>query len=413
MSKLWLVARYEYRRHVLKRSFVLVVLSMPLMVAGLVGLVWLTTKLYADETSAVGYVDYAGVLADPVLPPRPGSSPDEPGVPQPVPLVPFETRMAAQEALESGEVQAYYVVAADYFQSNRVNLVYFEPPDSDVKRQFWDFMQINRLSDLDPQVARRAVADSNLIVRWPGDAPGGGREFSQRTFFNQFLPLFVGLAFVALLFMSSGYLMGTLGEEKGQRTVELLFTSISPSKLIGGKVAAVVGISFTQLIAWIAFAVLAVLVGGRLLGLEALRNLRLDGLGSIAPLVALFIPAYVMYAGLMAAFGATFADAQEAQGVIGIFVVMAMVPVWLLEPIVKNASSPVVVALSLFPMTALSTLSLRSTFGQVPSWQIGASAAILVLSAAGAVWLAGRAFRLGMLRYGKNLDWRELVRSRG
>jgi ABC-2 type transport system permease protein len=80
---------------------------------------------------------------------------------------------------------------------------------------------------------------------------------------------------------------------------------------------------------------------------------------------------------------------------------------------VKNASSPVVVALSLFPMTALSTLSLRSTFGQVPSWQIGASAAILVLSAAGAVWLAGRAFRLGMLRYGKNLDWRELVRSRG
>ena len=189
MSKLWLVARYEYRRHVLKRSFVLVVLSMPLMVAGLVGLVWLTTKLYADETSAVGYVDYAGVLADPVLPPRPGSSPDEPGVPKPVPLVPFETRMAAQEALESGEVQAYYVVAADYFQSNRVNLVYFEPPSSDVTRQFWDFMQINRLSDLDPQVARRAVADSNLIVRWPGDAPGAGREFSQRTFFNQFLPL--------------------------------------------------------------------------------------------------------------------------------------------------------------------------------------------------------------------------------
>jgi ABC-2 type transport system permease protein len=412
MSKLWLVALYEYKRHVLKPSFILVVLSMPLVVVGMIGLIWLTHVLRDDGASAVGYVDYSGLLADAVLPPRTGSSPDEPSVPGLVPLVPYQTQGEAQQALVSGAIQAYYVIAADYSTSNRVNLVYFEPPDGDVTREFWDFMQINRLTDLSPDIARRAVAGANLIVRWPDDAPGGGREFSQRTFWNQFLPLFVGLGFMFLLFMSSGYLMGTLAEEKGHRTVEVLFTSLSPAKLIGGKVVAVVGVSFTQLLAWVVFAILAVLVGGRLLGLEALQNLSLD-LRIVAPLTVVFIPAYVMFAGLMAAFGATFADAQDAQGLVGISVLLSMVPIWLIQPIIEHSSGALAIALSLFPTTALPTLSMRTAFGQVPLWQLGASTAILVVCAVGAVWLAGRAFRLGMLRYGQNLDWRELVGKHG
>jgi hypothetical protein len=56
----------------------------------------------------------------------------------------------------------------------------------------------------------------------------------------------------------------------------------------------------------------------------------------------------------------------------------------------------------------MSAFSLRAGFSHVPAWQIATSFAILVLCACGAVWLAGRAFRLGMLRYGQRVDWREL-----
>jgi ABC-2 type transport system permease protein len=49
----------------------------------------------------------------------------------------------------------------------------------------------------------------------------------------------------------------------------------------------------------------------------------------------------------------------------------------------------------------------------IPGWQIAVSAIILVVCAAGAIWLAGRAFRLGMLRYGKRLAWREIFTRRG
>jgi ABC-2 type transport system permease protein len=66
------------------------------------------------------------------------------------------------------------------------------------------------------------------------------------------------------------------------------------------------------------------------------------------------------------------------------------------------------VGLSLFPLTAPITLPLRAAFTNVPAWQIGLSLGILGIGAVAAIWLAARAFRLGMLRYGKKLAWREI-----
>ncbi len=293
MSKLWLVAIYEYKRHVFKKSFILAILSLPFFFGVSIGAGWLAERLTEDST-ALGYVDLAGLLNDPIQPPKRGSNPDSPSVSGPVPMISYATEDAARAALESKEIQAYYVVAADYFETNRVDLVYIERPDGGVTRQFWDFMQINRLTDLPPQIARRAVSDSNLIVRWPDDAPGGGREFSARAFLNSLLPLFAGIAFLLLLMMSSGYLMGTVVEEKENRTIELLTTSISSSQMMGGKIAGVVAISLTQLATWIAFAALALFVGGQILRIEVIQNLSLD-LRILLPIAVLCVPAYVMW----------------------------------------------------------------------------------------------------------------------
>jgi ABC-2 type transport system permease protein len=74
-----------------------------------------------------------------------------------------------------------------------------------------------------------------------------------------------------------------------------------------------------------------------------------------------------------------------------------------------SLNHPLMILLSLIPFTAPIVLPLRAAFSQLPAWQIGASVAIQVLCSLGAVWLAGQALRLGMLRYGRHLRWRELV----
>ena len=74
----------------------------------------------------------------------------------------------------------------------------------------------------------------------------------------------------------------------------------------------------------------------------------------------------------------------------------------------ENPNSPIAVVLSMLPLTAPLTILIRNGLTILPAWQIALSAVIQVASAVGAIWLAGRAFRLGMLRYGKRLKWREI-----
>jgi ABC-2 type transport system permease protein len=407
MSKLWLVAKYEYAQNVFKKSFVLLTLSVPLILALAVGLGFLIHRMENPDAPA-GYVDHAGFLADPIPAPQPAGSPSNPSSSDLVTLIPFQTEQEARQALESKAIQAYYVVAADYRQTNQVELVYIEPPGDNVTRQFWDFMQINKITDVPPDIARRAVAGSNLIVRWPDDMPGGGREFSERTFLNNFLPFFIGIIFIMLLFMSSGHLTQAVATEKENRTMEIVVTSISPGQLIGGKVLGIIAMTLTLVIAWTAFAVLAVLVGGRFLDMGMLRDVRVDP-RIVITMLAIAAPTYVMLASLMAAVGATVAEGQDAQQVAGLFSLPVVAPFWLGVIVIENPNSPLAIALSLFPPTALSTFAMRIMSVPIPPWQVAVSVGLLILCAAGAVWVAGKAFRLGMLRYGQQLNWRELL----
>jgi len=129
--------------------------------------------------------------------------------------------------------------------------------------------------------------------------------------------------------------------------------------------------------------------------------------------LATLLPAFVMVSALMAMAGVTATESREAQQVASLFTLPLYVPFWLLGPIMQNPNSGLAVGFSLFPLTAPMTLPLRAAFTILPAWQIALSLSLLVVCAAGALWLAGRAFRMGMLRYGKLLSLKEIFSSRG
>jgi ABC-2 type transport system permease protein len=124
--------------------------------------------------------------------------------------------------------------------------------------------------------------------------------------------------------------------------------------------------------------------------------------------VVMMAPAFVMIAALMAAVGATVTEAREGQQVVGIFTMVMWAPYFMMVTLMEYPNSPLSVALSLFPLTAPLAMLMRAGFTVIPACQVALSVGLLVASAAGAIWLAGRAFRLGMLRYGKRLRWKEV-----
>ena len=216
MPKLWRVAFQEYRRHVLKKGFILAILSVPLIVAATVGIVQVMEALNSDYR-AVGYVDKSGLLAG-ALP-----APQRDGSNKQVSLLPFEAEENARESLDSGEIQAYYVLPQNYYETGQVQLVYSEEPGENATRQFRDFMRINLAASHSPEAAHRAAAGTELVRR----SPDGEQVFYDDPTLGQVLPLISGFMFVFLLFASAATLVEAVVEEKENRTMEILVTSVS------------------------------------------------------------------------------------------------------------------------------------------------------------------------------------------
>jgi ABC-2 type transport system permease protein len=403
MSKVWLVAIHEYRRHVLNKGFLFAILSVPLLIIVTVGLGILTDKM-RSSSKAIGYVDHTGRLVNP--PPYTRPAPQGFLAEQPVPLISYATEEAARGALDTDEIQAYYVLAADYFSTRHTELVYNSAPSSNATAQFHDFLQANLLADRSPEVIRRAVEGDSLIVR----TPDGVRESREDAPIDFLVPLFIALAFIILFMSTSMTLMQTLAEEKENRTIEVVATSVAPNQLIAGKVLGVSAMGLTELVAWLLVSVAVVLVGGKWLGLGWLGEIRMHP-RILLTIASVAIPSYILFSALMVAIGSSVADTQESQQIGGLFSLFFTLPFYGLIALVEHPSSALAIGLSLFPLTALTSFCILAAFNTVPLWQVAASVLITSLCAIGAVVLAGRAFRLGMLRYGQRLNWRELVRK--
>jgi ABC-2 type transport system permease protein len=342
----------------------------------------------------VGYVDESGLLSAPG--PAASASLD-----LGVTLVPFETEAQARQALDSGCIQAYYLLPHDYRQTSRAKLVYIKEPGDSVQERFRETVRARLLSGQPPEVARRLLEGSHVTVR----SADGSRQMSDRDWFNILISFAAGLAFIFAIFTSSGYLMQAVVEEKENRTMEIVLTSVSPAQMMSGKIIGIIGVGLTQILVWAGVAVLAVLAGRGYY--SWMQDLRVSP-GLLALTALVMAPGFVLVAALMAAIGSTVTEEREGQQVAGLFTLPVMAPYWFAAQLMGNPNGPLAVGLSYFPLTAPVALSIRAGLTTIPIGQLAISLGLLVLSALGALWLAGRAFRLGMLRYGQKVAWREI-----
>lgn len=398
MSKFWYVALYEYKRHVLRKRFIWALLSVPLvlLIGGGTGAL---VERMEDNRDPVGYVDLGGALAEPLPVPEGAGSSD------PVEIIAFSDETAARQALDAGDIQGYYLLSPEYPQSRQADLVYYQPPGDNAKVHFRAFLRVNLVTDLSPESAQLLLEDVDVVIQ----TPDGGREFSARNAINLILPALSGFVFMYLLTTTGGYLSGAVVEEKENRTMEILATSMSTNQFILGKIVGIIGIAFTQLIFWLAFFAAAILAGANALELDWLQISEID-VPALLPLLLVLVPAYFLYAALYLTVSSTVTESTESQQMSGIFAMPLAFSYWFGVVIVSNPNGPLSVLLSLFPLTAPTLMSLRMAFTVVPMEQVLASAGILTASAALAIWLAARAFDLGMLRYGQRLRFKEILR---
>lgn len=393
MHKLLLVARAEYLRLVRRRSFLIATLGIP----ALIGVVMLASILIATggqgDTRPIGVVDQSGLLAN---------RPAEPSA-QGLQVIPFPDAQAAQAALQAGQVQAFFVVPADYLGTQRVQLYYWQrAPGAEVERQLDDRLRA-------ALAARAPVEARNLLLRGISisyQSAEGSERGAEKQVLGFLLPLFIGMFFVFVVMGSAGYLLQAVTTEKENRMVEVMFTSVSPWQLIGGKAAGLMGVAFTQIGIWLAALVAAVVIAAR--SVPFLRAIEVDPVFLLLVLLY-FVPTYALVAGLMITLGSMVEEMQQGQQIAGIVNLLFIFPFFFFVLVFTDPNSPLMVAMTLFPTTAFMAVAMRWGVTAVPAWQLIVSWIVLVGTAAAAVGVAARVFRIGMLRYGQPLDLRAVA----
>jgi ABC-2 type transport system permease protein len=397
VKKFWLICRYEYLRHVKRKRFIFALLSMPLMVLLMFGAGFLAVWANYDSRP-IGYVDLSGVMAN--AQPVPSTPGDWFSDPQ---ILRFTDEAAASSALEKNQIQGFFTLQPSYMDNGSVRFTTPGQPKDSSETAFRNFLRYNLVSNQAPAVADRLSKGPTIEIRSLGSTHQAGNDVLSIIF-----PMVIGVLFLLVINTSGSYLVGALVEEKENRMMEVVVTSVSTDQLMAGKVVGNLAVGLTELIIWVLFglAALALLNSNLLFG----SPLKLEPGYLLLSFVTL-LPAFIMVAGLMATAGVTASDTREAQQIAGMFTLPVVVPFWLIVPLMESPNSPLSVGLSLFPLTAPISLPMRAAFTSVPVWQTATSLGLLTLGAVGAIWLAARTFRLGMLRYGKRLSLREVFRK--
>ncbi len=395
MHDLWLVARHEYLQRAGKRSFLLGAFSLPFLMIVVIGVTVMVTN-GGHRAATIGYVDGAGILGEAQLP---AATADE----SRLNVRSFSDGDAARLALEQREIQAFYVLPPDYLDTHEVELYHWDKaPDASLQTGFGQFIRSGLVSGLPAAEQVRLIEGPQVTLR----SLDGARAFSSGEALNLVVPFVVALVFMITVMTSASYMLQVVADEKENRTVEVLITSVSPEQLIGGKALGLMGVTLTQLGIWLLAIMLALAVGARFV--EPMRGLGMPW-GSLLVIAIFFVPAYALVAGLMTAIGSAVAEVRQGQQIAGLLNLMFMLPLFLSALLFTDPNSPLMVALTLFPTTAFVTVSLRWGMSAIPAWQMMISWLSVLGSALLSIWAAARIFRYGMLRYGQRLSLSEAL----
>lgn len=310
----------------------------------------------------------------------------------------FPSEAEAREATVAGEVDEVFVLAANYWATSQVTVLIptERPLNPGAYSGKSSVVRLIRHSLLSPRIDEPAVLERMLHTLdveeeiLDPDNDGGSEPGSMDQALATLVPVLFAMFFSMMIFVSSGYLLDGVGEEKESRVLEILLASVTAEELLLGKM---VGLGGAGLLQSLFFAAV---------GLGPLLFLGGAGIG-LMDVGAMFLCAtlgFAMYASLMGASGAVAGNRHEGRQISAFWTLLAASPLFLLLAFMTGEDPPIAVALSLAPPTAPIAMTLRLGAGEVPLWQLGLSLGLMAATAYLAWRVGSRVFRVAILMTG-------------
>jgi len=389
MHKFGLVFKHELRTLVLRKSYLIVLVLVPLVPFILMSI---ASGLGVEQSSEIiedffvpeeqvrvdGFVDHSGLVEE--IPEALSET-----------LLAFATEAEAQEAMADGDIQSWMVIEADYLESGLVKQ--YNAPDDllgslDGREKIDDLMAFNLLEG-DMGVYERMdapmVLEEEILAETPQRDPDSAMTF--------FLPYVITFFFYFEIFGSASTLLRSMTKEKENYVLEELLSSLRPVELIAGKVAAGGVAGLLQTVVWFVSSIALLRMSGRQFGLSEEFMLPTSVLlwG-----IVFFLLGYAIYASLMAGIGAVVPNIKETTQYSLLISTPLIACMMTFMFVIGKPHSVLAVVMSLFPFTAPVMMMTRLAATTVPLWQLLLAIALMALTV---VWIVNSVSRLFHARF--------------
>jgi ABC-2 type transport system permease protein len=397
ISVVWQIARREIRERGRSRAYLITSALTLLIVVGLVvvpGIIGGGTSEYT--IGALGQGNEAIVTAAESL----GNAKDEAGAEPSVSITvrQFDTRDQAESALDDGEVDAVLVDGDE---------VIVQSVSGFGGNDLVNLLQQGAASvELEAIVSTEGSAAADVISVMTSDplettALNGQADGAEARGAIAYAGLL--LLYMAVLLYGTWILSGVT-EEKSNRVVEVLLSSIKPWQLLAGKIAGIGTLGITQFAGTILVAYIALKVTGTV-DFPALD------FASVFNLVLWFILGFLLFAVLFGAAGSLVSRMEDAQNVAFPMSLLAVIGFFVSITAISDPEGPAAVIGTFVPLTAPFVVPVRAALEAIPLWEYLAAVVLTVGTITGLVFVAGRIYAGGLLRYGTRVKVREAWRS--
>lgn len=406
MSKTLLILKNDFREVITKKSFLITLFLLPLI--GLISLFVISAvqkSTGADAGSMMqnlftptakitmeGYIDHSGLIK--TIPPGYENR-----------IKSFANEDEAKKAISDGDISAYYIIGETYLEDGKI--IYVRP----------DFNPIggSMQSDAIDALTSYALTNGNLDLAYRIQNPVNTIEVSlteteHRDSSNPLtfiIPYAVTMLFYVVILTSASLLLSSITNEKQNRMMEILMTSITPLQMLTGKIIALGLAGLLQTVVWIGSGMMMLRLSGQAFALSSAFQLPPSFL---IWAILFFVSGYAVYASLMAGIGALVPNIREASQTTTVVIIPLVIPLVLINSLIQTPDSSLSVFLSIFPLTAPVSMMTRISAMQVPVWQILLSLFLVILTAVLLIRAIAGLFRTQNLLAGKAFSPKEFLK---
>lgn len=440
MNKIGLIIQREYLTRVRKKSFIIMTILGPVLMAALfIVPVWLAMN--EEDDAHILVIDDSFLFTERMT--------DTDKIKFSYPSDGLDSAKAKVLASDDFDAVLYIHEKIMTTQSG-IQLIYDKQPGISVIRYIENSIEndIEKFklakSGIDQATIEAAKTNVKLVTKKLDEI---GEESKSNTELSMIVGMFSGILIYMFIFLYGVQVMRGVIEEKTNRIIEVIISSVKPFELMMGKIIGIALVGLTQFLLWVVLSTTLISGGQSLVEQhfakqdtgtsieevmsgsqslvpeqeevaetqlnEAAVNELFDNISMIDFPVILgsflfyFLGGYLIYSALFAAVGSAVdneADTQQFMLPITLPIIFSFV---MAQVVINNPESSMSFWLSMIPFTSPIIMMVRIPFG-VPYWEIGLSMLLLVVGFVATTWLAGRIYRTGILMYGKKISYKEL-----